>query len=61
MMATNGGSQTTVKDGKQHGSGNESEVNVRESENDNPDAEVEPGRTPGKAEGVEDPELAGNE
>jgi len=61
MIATNGESQATVKDEKQYGSGNESEVNVKESENDNPTADIEPGRTPGKAEGVEDPERAGNE
>ena len=61
MMVTDAESQTTVTDGKQDDSGNESEVNVRESENDNSKADVDPRRTPGKAEGVVDPERAGNE
>jgi hypothetical protein len=41
--------------------GGHTEVNITESEDKNPNADVNPGRTPGKAEGVEDPEVAGNE
>ena len=61
MMSTNGESQATVKN-ETHGEGDkESEVTVTESDNDNLKADVDPGRTPGKAEGVEDPEKEGNQ
>lgn len=61
MMAADGESQSTVKDEKQDNGNNESNVKVLKSENDNLEADIDPGRTPGKAEGVEDPERAGNE
>ncbi len=38
-----------------------SKVHIIDSENDDPKADVDPGRTPGKAEGVKDPEKDGNE
>jgi hypothetical protein len=38
-----------------------SSVDITKSENDDPRADADPGRTPGKAEGVEDPEREGNE
>ena len=61
MMSTNGESKAAGKNEKHHDSGNESKVNVVASENDNPQADVDPGRTPGKAEGVDDPEKEGNQ
>ena len=38
-----------------------SNVDIAESESSDPDANIDPGRTPGKAEGVDDPEKEGNE
>ena len=50
--------QSETETGENRGA---SKVNIIESEIDDPRANVDPGRTPGKAEGVEDPEKEGNE
>ena len=60
-MGTNEEALASGVEEQQHTPDNRSEVNIIESENENSKAEVDPGRTPGKAEGVEDPEIAGNE
>ena len=61
MINKNAGSQASGKVEKHAGNDDETKVNIFESEDDDPRADVDPGRTPGKAEGVEDPEADGNE
>jgi hypothetical protein len=56
-----GNSQAAEKSEKLESSDSQSAVHIVESENHDPAADADPGRTPGKAEGVEYPEITGNE